>query len=235
MNLAKESICIIPARGGSKRIPRKNLVDFAGIPLIAHSIKNAINSGVFDYVVVSSDDEEILSTANKFGALTPFVRPANLSDDFTSTADVVCHAIIECERLFGISFKTACCLYATAPLISSEILAAAAQKFEILDKKFLFSICEFGYPIQRALRLFNNGVAMFEPKHALTRSQDLEPAFHDAGAFYFGLKKAWLDGELVFSSHSNGFILPRHLVCDIDTLQDLEFARKLYQIEYGTK
>ena len=222
------ALCVIPARGGSKRIPRKNVKDFLGKPLIAYSIEAALNSGVFERVIVSTDDAEIADVAVKFGAQVPFMRDAALSDDYATSSDAVADAA---ARLGG--YAHVCCLYATAPLITGEILREAYGKFEEAGCEFLFSATEFSFPIQRAIRLSEDGtVNMFYPQFALTRSQDLERAYHDAGAFYFGRREAWLEKKPIFAPHSRAFLLPRNLVCDIDTLEDFEFAQKLYRINY---
>ena len=222
------ALCVIPARGGSKRIPRKNVKDFLGKPLIAYSIEAALNSGVFERVIVSTDDAEIAYVAVKFGAQVPFMRDAALSDDYATSSDAVADAA---TRLDG--YSNVCCLYATAPLITSEILREAYGKFEDAKCEFLFSATEFSFPIQRAIKLDDKGaVSMFYPWFALTRSQDLERAYHDAGAFYFGRREAWLEKKPIFAPHSRVFLLPRNLVCDIDTPEDFEFTQKLYEINY---
>ncbi|MBR8465385.1 pseudaminic acid cytidylyltransferase [Campylobacter sp. faydin G-140] len=220
-------LCIIPARGGSKRIPRKNIKDFCGLPLIAYSIKAALNSQVFTDVIVSTDDDEIASVALKYGAKVPFIRETNLSDDYATSSDVVRDVIIK----FGDRFDEICCIYATAPLLTDEILRRAYVKFKETNAEFLFSATEFAFPIQRAIKLDKNSrVSMFYPHFEHTRSQDLEAAYHDAGQFYFGKKSAWLTQKSIFAPHSVAFLLPRNLVCDIDTPDDFEFAKKLYQI-----
>jgi len=222
------ALCVIPARGGSKRIPRKNVKDFLGKPLIAYSIEAALNSGIFERVIVSTDDADIADVAVKFGAQVPFMRDAALSDDYATSSDAVADAA---TRLGG--YAHVCCLYATAPLITGEILREAYGKFEDAKCEFLFSATEFSFPIQRAIRLGEDGaVGMFYPQFALTRSQDLERAYHDAGAFYFGRREAWLEKKPIFAPHSRAFLLPRNLVCDIDTPEDFEFAQKLYRINY---
>ena len=222
------ALCVIPARGGSKRIPRKNVKDFLGKPLIAYSIEAALNSGVFERVIVSTDDALIADVAVKFGAQVPFMRDAALSDDYATSSDAVADAA---TRLGG--YSHVCCLYATAPLITGEILREAYGKFEEAGCEFLFSATEFSFPIQRAIRLGEDGaVSMFYPQFALTRSQDLERAYHDAGAFYFGRHEAWLEKKPIFAPHSRAFLLPRNLACDIDTPEDFEFAQKLYRINY---
>ena len=223
-------ICIIPARGGSKRIPGKNIKDFLGKPLIAYSIEAALNSKVFSEVIVSTDDEMIANVAREFGASVPFFRDASLSDDYATSTDVIKDAI----RRVNSSFSDVCCLYATAPLIRAEILKEAAGEFKKHEYKFLFSATAFDSPIQRAIKLDENArVSMFYPQFEKTRSQDLEPAFHDAGAFYFGKKEAWLECSALFAPYSKAYLLPRNLVCDIDTLEDFEFAKKLYLINNG--
>ena len=223
-------ICIIPARGGSKRIPGKNIKDFLGKPLIAYSIEAALNSKVFNEVIVSTDDEIIANVAREFGANVPFFIDASLRDDYAKSTDVIKDAIGRVNS----SFSDVCCLYATAPLITAEILKEAAGEFKKQECKFLFSATAFDFPIQRAIKLDENArVSMFYPQFEKTRSQDLEPAFHDAGAFYFGKKEAWLECSAIFAPHSKAYLLPRNLVCDIDTLEDFEFAKKLYLINNG--
>lgn len=223
-------ICIIPARCGSKRIPGKNIKDFLGKPLIAYSIEAALNSKVFNEVIVSTDDEIIANVAREFGANVPFFRDASLSDDYATSTDVIKDAIGRVNS----SFNDVCCLYATAPLITAEILKEAAGEFKKQECKFLFSATAFDFPIQRAIKIDENArVSMFYPQFEKTRSQDLEPAFHDAGAFYFGKKEAWLECSAIFAPHSKAYLLPRNLVCDIDTLEDFEFAKKLYLINNG--
>ena len=223
-------ICIIPARGGSKRIPGKNIKDFLGKPLIAYSIEAALNSKVFNEVIVSTDDEIIANVAREFRANVPFFRDASLSDDYATSTDVIKDAIGRVNS----SFNDVCCLYATAPLITAEILKEAAGEFKKQECKFLFSATAFDFSIQRAIKLDENArVSMFYPQFEKTRSQDLEPAFHDAGAFYFGKKEAWLECSAIFAPHSKAYLLPRNLVCDIDTLEDFEFAKKLYLINNG--
>ncbi|MFG5100767.1 pseudaminic acid cytidylyltransferase [Campylobacter lari] len=228
-----KNLCIIPARGGSKRIPRKNIVDFLGKPLIAYSIESALNSGIFDDVIISSDDDEIIEVALKYGAKTPFVRKKELSDDYASSTAVIQDAIIMLEKQDKF-YENACCLYATAPLIDEFILKKAFEQFNQENCKFLFSACEFEYPIQRAFYLNEkHQVHMFEEKYYASRSQDLIKAYHDGGAFYFGKKEAWLEENFMFKPYSKAFLLPRNKICDIDTFEDLEFAKILYQFNKG--
>lgn len=219
------SVAIIPARGGSKRIPRKNLLTFDGVPMIVRSIRTALDSGLFEQVVVSTDDAEIAELALAHGAQVPFLRPAELADDFTGTAAVIVHALQQLP-----AFDYACCVYATAPLLQARFLR---EGFELLQqhpqKSFAFSVCSFGFPVQRALTLDGQGaLTALYPEFRQTRSQDLPEAFQDAGQFYWGRSEAWLRGEVLYSSASLPVILPRHLVQDIDTLQDWKRAEYLY-------
>lgn len=220
-------VAIIPARGGSKRIPRKNLKPFDGVPMIVRSICTALDSQLFDQVVVSTDDEDIAEVARVHGAQVPFMRPASLADDFTGTAAVMLHALNELA-----AFDYACCIYATAPLLQARFLR---QGFELLeqnpDKSFAFSVAGFGFPVQRALTLDEHGaLTSLYPEFRNTRSQDLAEAFQDAGQFYWGRSEAWLRGDVLFSPASLPVILPRHLVQDIDTLEDWKRAEYLYAV-----
>ncbi|WP_460147310.1 pseudaminic acid cytidylyltransferase [Pseudomonas sp. S2_A02] len=218
-------VAIIPARGGSKRIPRKNLKPFDGVPMIVRSIRTALESNLFDQVIVSTDDEEIAEVARAHGAQVPFMRPAMLADDFTGTAAVIVHALKQLPP-----FDYACCIYATAPLLRARYLR---QGHELLvqhpDKSFAFSVAGFGFPVQRALTLDEQGaLTSLYPEFRDTRSQDLAEAFQDAGQFYWGRSEAWLRGDVLFSPASLPVILPRHLVQDIDTLEDWTRAEYLY-------
>ncbi|WP_460090179.1 pseudaminic acid cytidylyltransferase [Pseudomonas sp. S2_E02] len=219
------NVAIIPARGGSKRIPRKNLLPFDGVPMIVRSIRTALESGLFDLVVVSTDDAEIAEVARAHGAQVPFMRPAALADDFTGTAAVIVHAL---EQLP--SFDFACCIYATAPLLQVRYLREGLELLERhADKSFAFSVCDFGFPVQRALTLDEQGaLRALYPEFRNTRSQDLPKAFQDAGQFYWGRCEAWLRGEVLYSPASLPVILPRHLVQDIDTAEDWKRAEYLY-------
>ncbi|UQS14309.1 pseudaminic acid cytidylyltransferase [Pseudomonas sp. HS6] len=219
------NVAIIPARGGSKRIPRKNLKPFDGVPMIARSIRTALDSGLFDQVVVSTDDEEIAELAQAHGAQVPFLRPAELADDFTGTAAVIVHALQQLPH-----FDYACCVYATAPLLQARFLCQGLELLEQHpDKSFAFSVTDFGFPVQRALTLDGQGaLTALYPEFRNTRSQDLPAAFQDAGQFYWGRSEAWLLGEILYSPASLPVILPRHLVQDIDTAEDWKRAEYLY-------
>ena len=222
------NLCVIPARGGSKRIPRKNIKDFLGKPIIAYSIKAALESHLFDKVIVSTDDEEIAQIARDYGAETPFLRPEELSDDFVGTNDVIKHAITWCVSE-GMQIDFVCCIYATSPFVTVEYLK---QGFELLrhsNQSFAFSVTSFPFPIQRAFKISDDKVSMFYPEHFLSRSQDLEEAYHDAGQFYWGNPKAFLDDQVMFSEYSIPIVLPRYLVQDIDTIEDWKRAELMYK------
>lgn len=223
------NIAIIPARGGSKRILRKNIRHFCGKPIIAYSIETALKSGCFDRVIVSTDCEEIALIAESYGAHVPFIRPAELSDDLASTRGVVNHAINwVTDNLINPEYV--CCLYATAPFITVETLQQSYKQLQETGKKFCFTITSFPFPIQRALYIDDNGnVQMFYPQHRQSRSQDLTEAYHDAGQFYWGRSEAFLSGKTMYSEHSTAYILPRYQVQDIDTEEDWIFAEYLFK------
>jgi pseudaminic acid cytidylyltransferase len=222
-------LAIIPARGGSKRIPRKNIKPFCGKPMVAWSIEAALQSGCFDRVVVSTDDAEIAEVARQWGAEVPFMRPANLSDDHTGTIPVVRHAI-EWFNQHGHSVEQACCLYATAPFVSAEDLLCGLDILKDNNCDYAFSVTSYAFPIQRAIRINGSGrVEMFNPEHFNTRSQDLEEAFHDAGQFYWGRVDAWLQGKMIFGPDSLPVSLSRHRVQDIDTPEDWVRAEWLFK------
>ena len=213
-------VAIIPARGGSKRIPRKNVKPFAGKPIIGYSIDAARICGLFDRILVSTDDEEIAATARAFGAEVPFLRPTSLADDFTGTNAVVKHAL-DWLLARGEEVDCACCIYATAPFLQPSFLAEGYRRLTETRRSFAFSVTSFRFPIQRALRVTSGGgVDAIFPEHIFTRSQDLEEAFHDAGQFYWGTCQAFLEDRVLFSPSSVPVILPGHLVQDIDTPQD---------------
>ena len=223
------NIAIIPARGGSKRIPRKNIKDFLGKPIIAYSIEIAIASNLFDKIIVSTDDDEIAQVAKKYGAEVPFIRPKELADDFTGTNDVVKHTL----HWFldqGIHVNYICCIYATVPFLKSQYLKEGFEKLQNSDKLFAFSVTSFASPIQRAIKIEDNSISMFYPKHLTTRSQDLEESYHDAGQFYWGKVEAFLNDENLFSQKSFPVVLPRELVQDIDTMEDWNKAELMYKI-----
>ena len=223
-------LCLIPARGGSQRIPRKNIKEFLGKPIIAYSIETALKSGLFDRVVVSTDDEEIANISINYGAEVPFIRPHNISDNFTGTVPVIRHGILECQKIFG-NIDTVCCIYPTSPLLDVEYLKKAYTKLKADESlEFVFSATEFGYNIFRSFKINNDTVEMFWPENYSKRSQDLPLAFHDAGQFYFGKTDSFLNRDDMFSNVSSVVILPRYLVQDIDNLEDWYRAELLYKM-----
>ena len=223
-------LAVIPARGGSKRIPRKNIKPFGGKPMVEWSIQAARDTGVFDRIVVSTDDAEIAAVAHDCGADVPFVRPAELSDDHTGTNPVVTHAI-NWYRAHGHDLSQVCCIYATAPFIRSEDIRHGAEVLIKSGADFAFSVTSFAFPIQRAIKLRADGhVEMFDPVQFQTRSQDLPEAYHDAGQFYWGTQSAWLSGVPIFGPRSVPVILPRYRVQDIDTPEDWQQAEALMQV-----
>ena len=221
-------IAVIPARGGSKRIPRKNIRPFAGRPMIAYAIDAALRSALFEHVVVSTDDAEIADAARALGAELPFVRPAELSDDHTPTVPVIAHAVGQCRAL-GWPVELACCLYPAIPLVRPEDIREALHLLETHDRLgYTFPVTPFPSAIQRALKRATDGrVEPFHPQYVNTRSQDLEPAYHDAGQFYWAAAETWLGGLPVHAS-GRAIVLPNWRVVDIDTPEDWERAEALY-------
>ena len=222
-------LAIIPARGGSKRIPRKNIKPFCGKPMIVWSIEAALRSACFDQVIVSTDDAEIAEIARQHGADVPFMRPAELADDHAGTIPVIRHAI-EWSNRQGLNVEQACCLYATAPFVMAEDLSRGLGVLQGNKCDYAFAVTSYAFPIQRAIRINDDGrVEMFSPEHFNTRSQDLEEAFHDAGQFYWGRAEAWLQGRPIFNPRALPVLLPRHRVQDIDTPEDWIRAEWLFK------
>jgi N-acylneuraminate cytidylyltransferase len=223
-------LCVIPARGGSKRIPRKNIKEFCGKPMIAYSIQAALESGSFDKVIVSTDDVEIGEVAKSFGAQMPFTRPAELSNDHAGTIPVIKHAI-EWFETQGEMPTEVCCLYATAPFVRPSSIQKAYEQLQQNHAEYCFTVTSFPFPIQRAIKLTQeNRVEMFYPEYFNVRSQDLEEAYHDAGQFYWGKATAWKAEKPLFSDAASPFVLPRYLVQDIDTPEDWKRAEMMYQV-----
>ena len=222
-------IAVIPARGGSKRIPRKNIREFAGKPMIAYAIEAAKGCGLFDHIVVSTDDEEIAKIAKQLGAEIPFIRPVELSDDYTGTVPVIAHATESCRNI-GWQADQVCCIYPAVPLIQIQDLRDAHTLLGQDEADYAFTVTSFPSAIQRALRRLPDGsMRSFYPEYVLTRTQDLEPAFYDAGQFYWGKAEAWLKG---FSPHltGKGLVVPEWRVVDIDTPEDWARAEMVYQL-----
>lgn len=225
MNLA-----IIPARGGSSRIPGKNIKNFAGKPIIAYSIEAAKASKVFDRIIVSTDSDEIAKVAIAYGAEIPFIRPKELSDDHTPTAPVIVHAI-QWLKDRGQVFEFACCIYATAPFIQPEFIKEGYETIVRYNVTSVFSVTTYSFPIFRSLRITDEGnLAMFWPEYEMSRSQDLPEAYHDAGQFYWLKVDSFLKSGKVYTSDSMPVILPRYLVQDIDTPEDWITAEKMFKV-----
>jgi len=226
------NICVIPARGGSKRIPRKNIKAFNGKPIIAYSIEAALKSNCFNQVIVSTDDGEIARIAKENGASVPFMRPSDLSGDYIATMPVINHAIDWLEKhQHKFNVNNVFCLYATAPFIQVDDIKSAYKQLINSDADYCFSVTSFPFPIQRSIMLTeNNRVRMFDEKHYYTRSQDLVEAFHDAGQFYWGKAEAFKSEKPMFSEYALPYILPRHLVQDIDTKEDWIRAEAMHRV-----
>jgi pseudaminic acid cytidylyltransferase len=223
-------LAVIPARGGSKRIPRKNIKLFGGKPMITWSIEAALASGCFDRIIVSTDDAEITDVARAHGAEVPFVRPPELSDDHTGTIPVIAHAI-QWQNNTGPTATEVCCIYATAPFLQADDLQRGLELLQSSGADYAFSVTSYAFPIQRAIRITSDGrVDMFQPDQFNTRSQDLEEAWHDAGQFYWGNAQAWLAQIPVFSNAATPIRLARHLVQDIDTPDDWSRAEWMHRV-----
>lgn len=228
----KKAVAIIPARGGSKRIPRKNIKLFHGKPLIAYSIETALKSALFDKVVVSTDDEEIAKIAKEYGAEVPFLRPKELSDDFIMPQVAIEHMLEyldnNCKK-----YNIYCTIYPTAPLLQTQYLIRGANELINTDAVNVFSATSMPYPIQRSFKIDkNNRCEMFWPENYNVRSQDLEEAYHDAGQFYWTHRdrQKHIKNKIILSRDSIAIILPRYLVQDIDSLEDWEMAELMYEV-----
>lgn len=224
------NIAIIPARGGSKRIPRKNIKEFCGKPMIVWSIEAAKASGLFDHIIVSTDDNEIADIAMVWDAEVPFMRPAAFADDFAGTAPVIAHAT-QWALNQGWDVVAVCCIYATAPFIRVADLKEGLNELNSGCWEYVFTATDFAAPIFRSFhRTVEGGVQMFFPEHVLTRSQDLPVALHDAGQFYWGRTSAWLQEKRVFDRHTKPLLIPRWRVQDIDTQEDWDRAEMFASI-----
>jgi pseudaminic acid cytidylyltransferase len=222
-------IAVIPARGGSKRIPRKNIKDFCGKPMIAWSIEVAKESSLFDHIIVSTDDTKIADIAKVCGAEVPFIRPIELSDDYAGTTEVVAHAV-SWSIDQGWPVSAVCCIYATAPFVQVDDIKRGLTLLESGNWAYAFSATDFAAPIFRAFKqVAEGGVEMFFPEHFATRSQDLPVALHDAGQFYWGRSSAWIEGRRIFDRHSVPVIIPRWRVQDIDNQDDWMRAELIYR------
>lgn len=222
-------MCVIPARGGSKRIPRKNIREFLGKPIIAYSIEAALESNCFEEVLVSTDDKEIADLSIKYGAQVPFLRPQKLSDDLSNTLSVVKHAIE--QRDSNNNLESVCCLYATAPFIDAKTINQSYEKFISSNASFCLGITNFSFPIQRAVRISNNNrIEIINEDNSNKNSQDFEETFHDAGQFCWGKASAFRKEISVYAGLTIPYILKNNLVRDIDTIEDWIQAEAMYRL-----
>ena len=229
----KKCVAIITARGGSKRIPKKNIKDFCGLPIIAYSIKAAIKCEMFDEVMVSTDSQEIADIARKYGAVVPFMRSKKNSGDYATTEDVIIE-VIENYKQLGKDYEYACCIYPTAPFITSDKLVEAMDKMKENNPSIVIPVVQFSYPPQRCLIIDDSGYARFKyPQYVTIRSQDLEKEYHDAGQFYIYNVEKLIASNGIIEDDFVPIILPDICVQDIDTLQDWEIAEMKYKIING--
>lgn len=223
-----KNLAIIPARGGSKRIPRKNIKFFMGKPIIAYSIEAALHSGLFDEVMVSTDDEEIAEVARRYGAKVPFMRSTEASNDYADTADVILE-VLKMYKEQGREFDTVCCIYSTAPFVTFDRLIEAYSKLTNgIDS--VFTCVAYSYPIQRSLHIVDGKISMIYPEYATFRSQDLEPAYHDAGQFYVAKKTSFIQEKTFWGKNTIGLVLSELEVQDLDTLTDWTLAEMKYEL-----
>ena len=223
------NLCVIPARGGSKRIPRKNIKKFCGKPMIGYAIEAAIKSKIFDHIIVSTDDLEIKNVSLQAGAEVPFLRPKELADDHTPTVPVVANAIQKCWDL-GWNPIDVCCVYPCNPFLSSVSLSLGYGLLKDHPAKYIFPITEFPSPIQLAIQRDKSGLSQpFYPENELKRTQDLEQAYHDAGQFYWAGAETWRSNPKIHAS-SMTLVIPRSKVVDIDTTEDWILAEKLFKV-----
>ncbi len=223
------SVAIITARGGSKRIPRKNIKSFLGYPIIKYSIEAALSAGCFDEVMVSTDDEEIASVANSFGAQVPFIRSPENSNDFAGTAEVI-REVILAYRAQGKEFNSLCCIYPTAPFVTDEKLRKGMSLLEETGADCVLPVVAYSYPIQRSLKIENGQVSMLWPENYAKRSQDLMPVYHDSGQFYCLKTESLLAQMKLFAEHTVPIVVPESEVQDIDNEEDWKIAEMKYRI-----
>lgn len=226
-------IAMIPARGGSKRIPRKNVRPFAGKPAIAHAIDAAKDANVFDLIIVSTDDEEIANVAKEHGASVPFIRPDDIADDHATTLDVIKHTL-EWAQGVGHKVEALCCIYPVNPFLEADDLKKAYETLIKEDAGYCFPVVEFPSAIQRALKIRGDGrLEMFNPELSQTRTQDLAPAYHDVGQFYWGRPEVFLKMVPIFSDQATSIRIPSWRAVDIDTEEDWQRAELIYKALYS--
>ena len=224
-----KNIAIRPARGGSKRIPRKNIKPFMGKPIIAYSIEAALESGLFDEVMVSTDDEEIAMVARQYGAKVPFMRSAETANDYATTADVMLE-VLECYKKQRIEYDTLCCIYSTAPFVTASVLKDAYHLLTENHFDSVFTAVAYSYPVQRGLKIEDGRIRMVWPEYIQSRSQDLEMIYHDAGQFYISKVEPFYQHKDFWGANTGGIILSELEVQDLDTLTDWKLAEMKYQL-----
>ncbi len=222
-------LCIITARGGSKRIPKKNIKEFLGKPIIAYSIEAALNSGVFDEVMVSTDSEEIAEVAKKYGAKVPFMRSAENANDFAGTREV-CKEVLDAYEKEGKSFDLFACIYPTAPFLTGEKIKKAVEELEASEAFSLVPVVRFSFPPQRGVVIKDGLMSFMHPEYAQARSQDLEPVYHDCGQFYILKTEPFLKEFALVTSKTLPFVLPEEEVQDIDNFSDWALAEMKYRL-----
>lgn len=225
-------LCVIPARGGSKRIKNKNIKNFLGKPVISYPIKQIIKSNIFDKIIVSTDSQKIAEIAKKYGAEILFNRPKKLSNDYVDVQSVISHAVNWIKNNIS-QIKDVCCVYPATPLIESKNIVDAYKIYKKKKWDFVFAASKFYYPIQRAVfQKKNQSIKMYNEKNYNKRSQDLIPSYHDAGQFCWGRANAWISKKKIFSSKTTIFKLDKFSSHDIDNLEDWEICEKLYKIKF---
>lgn len=232
--MKQKAVAVITARGGSKRIPRKNIKEFLGKPILLYSIEAALHSGIFDEVMVSTEDEEIAQLALAAGAKVPFMRSKNTSDDFATTADVVAE-VLDSYKEQGREFEYVCCIYPTAPFVTAEKLQEAMRRLEQQQADGVLPVVRFSFPPQRAVVMADGYMQFKWPEHMLSRSQDLEPFYHDAGQFYFLSVASFETQKKMVMDKTVAYEMPDMEVQDIDTEEDWTVAEVKYRVRYGRK
>lgn len=222
-------IAVITARGGSKRIPRKNIREFCGKPILAYSVEAALKSGIFDTVMVSTEDQEIAETAKRYGAEVPFLRNSRTAGDFVPTKDVL-REVLEEYRSRGEQYDVLCCIYPTAPFVTAARLREAARLLEENGADSVLTVARFSFPPQRCV-VIQDGFLQFKwPENAQVRSQDLEPYYHDAGQFYCLNVESFLAQDVLVMRKTVPLILPEMEIQDIDTEEDWKIAELKYRL-----
>ena len=227
--MKKHSVAIITARGGSKRIPRKNIKEFLGRPIIEYSIKAAIDSGIFDEVMVSTDDEEIANIAKQAGANVPFMRSSDTANDYATTTDVIGEVLKQYKEV-GVEFEYACCIYPTAPFVTDQCLKEAMTTLSEKNADSVIPVVRFGFPPQRGLVINEDKLSFKWPEYTFSRSQDLEPFYHDAGQFYCLNVKSFGEQKSLFMKNTCSYVRDEMEVQDIDNMSDWKLAELKYRI-----